>query len=66
MKNHTFDGTDPICVFYIFAHFVNEADMINMSVAHSFMSSSTFLVEPAETQFRMNFRGASRHGGIIC
>lgn len=35
MKNHSFDGTDQIRIFYFFTRFFNEADMLNMSGAQA-------------------------------
>ena len=61
-----FDGTDPIRVFDFLARYVNEADMLDMTEAQAFIALPTFLSEPAETQFRTNLSGASRHGGITC
>lgn len=62
LKNNTFDGKDPIHVFAFFAHFLNEADMRNMSEAHEFIALPTFLEEPAEKQFRINVACVSLHG----
>lgn len=61
MKNHTFDGNDPIDIFDFLIHFVNEADMLKMSEA-----LPTFLVDLADTHFRTNFSGASHRGGVTC
>ena len=66
LKNHTFDGNDPIKIFDFLSRFVNEADMLNMSEAQAFIALPIFLADPAETQFRTNLSGASRHGGVTC
>lgn len=47
LKNHTFDGTDPIHVFDFLAPFVSKADMLNMSKAQAFIALPDFLDEPA-------------------
>lgn len=43
LKNHKFDGTDPIRVFDFLARFVNEADMVNTSEAQAFIALLQFL-----------------------
>lgn len=63
MRKHTFDGTYPIKIFNFLTRFVNKADMLNISEALAFIALKTFLVDPAETQFRTNLSGASSHGG---
>lgn len=66
LKNHTFDGTDPVRVFNFLARFVSDADLLSMSEAQYFITLPTFLAEPEETQLRTNFSGASRHVGHGC
>ena len=66
MKEHTFDGSDLIKIFDFLHRFVNEAYMLAMSEAQPFIALSTFLADPAETQFRTNLSGGSRRGGITC
>lgn len=66
MKNHTFDGTDPIRIFDYLTSFVNEVCMLKRSEAQTFIALPKFLADPPETQFRTNLSGASRHGGISC
>ena len=66
MNQLTFDGSDPIKIFDFLTRFVNDADILAMSEAQAFIALPTFLADPAETQFRTNFSGGSRRGGITC
>lgn len=60
------DGNDPIKIFNLLSHIVNEADMLNMIGPQNFISLPTFLASLAETQFLTNLIGPSRHSGITC
>lgn len=66
LKNHIFDGTDPIRAFDFLARFVDEVEMLNKSVAQTFMAVPIFLDEPAKTLLRTSLRRAKRRGGITC
>ena len=64
MNQHAFDGSDPIKMSDFLTRFPNESDILAMSEAHEFIALSTFLADPAETQFRTNLSGGPRRGGI--
>ena len=51
IKEHKFDGSDPIKIFDLLTRFVNEADMLAMSEAQAFIALPTFLADTAEIQF---------------
>ena len=64
MNQHAFDGSDPIKIFEFLTQFFNEADILAISEAQTFIALPDFLANPAETQFRTNLSGGSRRGGI--
>lgn len=66
MENLTFDGTDPTHILDSVARFLDEADMLNMFEAQSFIYLQTLLVAQVDAQFRSILSGSSRHGGISC
>lgn len=51
LKNHLFNGNDPINIFDLLTRFVNESDMLNVSQAQASIAIPTFLADPMETQF---------------
>lgn len=64
MKNHLFNGKDPIKIFDFLTHFVNEGDMLSISEVREFIALTTFSPNPAEIKFRTNLSGAYHHRGI--
>lgn len=66
MGKRSFDGTDPIKILNFLVCFVKEADMWRMSEDQGFVALPTFLVDPAEMQFRTNLSVESRRGEISC
>lgn len=65
-KNHVFNGNYSINIFDLLNRFVQGAEMLNMSEAHSWTALTTFLSKLDEKQFRINLRRAFCHGGILC
>lgn len=61
-KNYVLNGNEPIKILDFQTRFVNEANMLKMSVAQAFIALRTFLADP-ETHFRANLGGASHHVG---
>lgn len=53
-EKHVFYGEIPINIFDFLTHFVNEADMLNISDELAFLYLPKFLADRAETQFRAN------------
>lgn len=66
LNYHVCDVTDPVRIFDILTHFVNEAYIPNTSEARGFIYLPMFHDETAETQFRPNFGVASRQSGVTC
>lgn len=64
LTNHVSDGKDPIIIFDFLICFINEADMLNISVAQAFILLPTLLADPAETHFGTNLGGTSCHNGM--
>lgn len=56
LRNHVFNGNYRTNIIAFLPRFVNEADMLIMFEAQAFIALSTFLVDPAKTQFRTNSR----------
>lgn len=50
MKEHHFDGTDPIRVVHFLIHFVTEADKLNISEGQACIPIHTYLTGRANTQ----------------
>ena len=66
MKQHAFDGSDPMKIFEIISRFVNEADMHRMSEAQAFIALPIFMSHPAEKNFRTSIGGTSQKGTVTC
>ena len=66
MKDHSFDGNDPIRVLDFLARMVTEADMLDMSEAQAFVALPCFLKGTVRTQYDSNLTGGSGLGGVSC
>lgn len=51
MKEHHFDGTDPITVFQFLIHFVTQADKRNTSKVQTYLALQTYITQTAKSQF---------------
>lgn len=57
MKNHIFDGVDPIHIFAFLTRFVYKVDTLNMSDAQAFIALTSFMADRAKTQLRNTISG---------
>lgn len=60
MKNHNFDGNNPIKILDFLIRLVNEADILKMSEGQAFVALPKFLDDTADQNFRTNLSGTPR------
>lgn len=65
MKEHLFDGTDPILGFQLLIHLATEAYKLNMSEGKAYLALPTYLIGTAKTKV-MSMQNGIRAGGITC
>lgn len=65
VKEHHFDGTDPITLFQFLINFVTEADKRNISGAQVYLALPTYLDRRAKSQFT-SMQNNIRDGEITC
>ena len=67
LKEHHFDGSDPIRILDFLARFVKEADIQDMTEAQAYLALPKFLGGLAQSQFEMTTNlGEAEGGGVTC